>query len=289
MIPNPEKENMKSFIPRPEVFKIIEDMERRDMFPFIVGEAGSGKTTFVEYYAMIKQRPFLDISADVGLSARELLGSLQIRTTASGGTESFFNEGLFARMTQIDAVILIDEVTALDPAKTFLFHQILASRRFFSKDAKEEDGSEGKRYDLNPDCLICFAGNPPWYAGTQPLNLAFQDRLATVILDPLSQKDLMRLLTGKRGKEKFPNLTPKMVDSIIKMFFDVKNFIEKSEGKIRAIISNRGVEKIAALISDGYDPFNAVQLGFLNAVRSSNKKEADWKGLEDVIQLTFKK
>jgi len=257
--------DMADYVERPEYIKTMSDFYDLKSSLLLMGEAGSGKSTIAKYFALKKGLPFFSVSADSMMNIRELFGSLHIQ-----GATSFFVEGLFTYFTKIPSVILIDEVTALDPAKNFVFHQILAQRRFYVKDANET-------YDLHEDCFILFAGNPPnvKYTGLSKFNVAFADRMGTLIIDPLTQKQY-RVILNKMPQADF--------ETLMRYHYECQSMIKQAN--LRAEFSLRSLRRIAGLLALGYSWRKSIDLGFLNGIQPFDKKAYD--SLLVLTQSTFK-
>jgi len=246
-IPKTTDPDIATFINRVNYMKVLDDFYKLKLPVLLVGEAGVGKSVMAEYFAYKKGLPFFTISADALLGIRELFGSLQI----VGGT-SYFIEGLFVAFCLVPSIILIDEVTALDPAKNFVFHQILAQRKFYSKEAN-------KSYKLHDDAYIMFAGNPPSlkYTGLNKFNIAFADRMGAIIVEPLERKELNQIFEKQIPKDKLEKL------------FDYYDMVRKmiTEQRLRAEFSLRSLRRIVGLIKYGYEFREAINYGFLNNIK----------------------
>lgn len=287
-IPNPERDSdLRGFIPRPEYFSAIEMFYRARQNLLLIGEAGAGKSTIGKHFAHKNGFPYLAISADGLMGIKELFGLASISEATS-----YFVEGLFTTFTQIGwktievvnkdtgkkeykmvddetqpgAVILIDEVTALDPSKNFIFHQILAERKFFVRDAN-------KTYYVAPRVMIMFAGNPkdPRYPGVGKMNLAFADRMGTVILQPLGIDKIKEVL--KRDYEGL--LSKDDIEFIILYIAKMRDFIKSGEEPIPAELSLRSIRRIADFMAKGASKRTAVELGFLNTYIAHDKDTYD--------------
>ena len=286
-VPNKERDSdLQGFEDRPEYFNAINLFNKTGQNLMMIGEAGSGKSTIGKWYAYQRNFPYLAISADGLLGVKELFGLPSI----SEGT-SYFVEGLFTTFTQIGwkkvyetdpttgkvtyklvddpdqpgAIILIDEVTALDPSKNFIFHQILAERKFFVRDAN-------KTYYVAPRVMIMFAGNPkdPRYPGVGKMNLAFADRMGTILLEPLGIASIEKILRDeKKGFGKL--LKDEQFKFIISYVVKMRDFIKSGDEPLPAELSMRSIKRIASFMASGASRMQAVELGFLNTYVAHDK------------------
>jgi MoxR-like ATPase len=168
--------------------------------------------------------------------------------------------------TQPGAVILIDEVTALDPGKNFIFHQILAERKFFVRDAN-------KTYYVAPRVMIMFAGNPkdPRYPGVNKMNLAFADRLGSIYLDALSMAQVQEYITKAYGDV----LNADQIKFILDYVADMRDFIKSGSDPIGAELSMRSIKRMASFLAKGASYQDAVEYGFLNTYLAHDKEAYD--------------
>ena len=280
-VPREDEPEMQGFLERPDYIRKIQMFTNTGHNLLLIGEAGSGKSTIGRYYAMQKGFPYLAISADGLMGVRELFGLPQIT-----GATSYFVEGMFTTFTQIGhkfnpktgeyednpeepgAIILIDEVTALDPSKNFIFHQILAERRFFVRDAN-------KTYKVSPKCIFMFAGNPkdPRYPGVGKMNLAFADRMGTLILEPLLLSEIEKIVKDNYVKPKL--ITSADLEFIIMYVEKMQDFIRNSPEPLPSELSMRSIKRIASFLSQGATRTEAVELGFLNTYTAFDKDTYD--------------
>lgn len=267
-IPRDDDPDIEGYFERERYIKILEFCEKNRLFVLLIGEAGVGKSTLAKYYAWKKKKPFLAVSADSQLSVRELFGTIHLI-----GASSYFLEGVFLKMCQVPSVILIDEITAIDPSKNFLFHQILASREFFVKDYREK-GRIGKTFRLHPDCFIVFAGNPPnlRYIGVDKLNIAFLDRLCVVEVEHLDDNEI-KMALEKFLKLRGMSLKKETFDLIKSLNKEIRSLIIQKE--LRAQFTLRTMQKIALMIEGGWSVEDAVRIAFYDGVKNFDPDDAE--------------
>ncbi len=235
----------------------------------LVGEAGVGKTSIARYLAAKLGLPFLSVSCDVLLGFGELFGQVNI----TDGT-SHFVPGLFLHFIQKPSVILIDEFTALDPAKSFKLHQLLGDKEVLVKEANRGAGAV---YKVHPQCFIILAGNPPnsgRYNGTNKANVALIDRPDAVLeMTDLSDAELSAIIPAHGEKAK-----------LMRYYREAREVIVKNN--LRTTFSVRVAKRIVGALSLGLSVGDAVTDGFLNGVKLT-AGETGYKVLRDLANTIW--
>ena len=266
--PNLQRDtDLQGYLPRPAVLKALDMCFKLQHNLMLIGEAGSGKSTVGKYWAWLKSDrgqipfPYLAISADGLMSVNQLFGSTQIKD----GT-SYYVEGAFTAFTQMPSLILIDEVTALDPTKNFVFHQILAERKFFVKE-------ENHTFYLDPNCMVIFAGNPmnPRYPGVGKMNLAFGDRMATFVLEQMTIAEIRGLLKSYVDKKLVSQAD---LDKLMQYTDAVRGHI-KTTPAIKAEFSMRSIRRFMDFLSVQIPPRQAIELAFINTYTAFDRATYD--------------
>jgi MoxR-like ATPase len=249
-VPNDADPEIVGYKPRKEYLAALSSYLDRKLSVLMIGEAGTGKTSLARYYSYSAKLPFLEVSCDSLLGFRELLGQVNI----TDGT-SHFIEGLFTKFIQQPSVILLDEITALDPGKNFMLHQLLNSREFFIKEAER---GKGQTYRLHPECRVILACNPPnaKYPGTNRLNVALVDRPQVIWVDDLTLAEVKQITPDTKHK-----------DSLIRFYTDARSMIQKNS--LRTTFSVRALKKISHAVAAGTNINDALHHGFLNGVRAT--------------------
>lgn len=253
-VPSENDPEIVGYKPRKQYLKGLSTYLASSLPVLLIGEAGTGKTSLARYYAFENKSPFLEISCDSLLGFRELLGQVNI----TDGT-SHFIEGIFTKMIQQPSTILLDEITALDPGKNFMLHQLLQSREFFVKEANR---GEGKVYKLHPGVKLILACNPPTgkYPGTNRMNVALVDRPQVIWIEELSMSEVKEIIPAHAHKEK-----------LLLYYNDSRKVIQAHN--IRTTFSLRGIKKILASLNAGMTLNTALHDGFLNGARATGGEE----------------
>lgn len=235
----------------------------------LVGEAGVGKTSIARYLAAKLGLPFLSVSCDVLLGFGELFGQVNI----TDGT-SHFVPGLFLHFIQRPSIVLIDEFTALDPAKSFKLHQLLGDKEVLVKEANR---GEGQTFKVHKDCFIILAGNPPHsgrYNGTNKANVALIDRPDAVLeMSDLSDAELSAIIPEHAEKK-----------NIMRYYREAREVIAKNN--LRTTFSVRVAKRIVGALALGLGIKDAVSDGFLNGVKLT-AGDSGHKALRDLANTIW--
>ncbi len=184
--------------------------------PLLIGPKGSGKSTLAETLAAILYLPVSKIFGGVDLNVESLLGGktlvpdevgvdevteAKLRATAKkAGIEIGtileklrgsqlkvgFEPGLLLQAVIAGEMIVVDEVNMLCPEVTSLLHGLLDWQKVLSV-----PGYGIVQADPNFRLVSCMNFG---YAGTRPLNEAFQDRFRSVSVPHLPKEQLANLL-----------------------------------------------------------------------------------------------
>jgi len=249
------------------IYQTINTLLDLGLTPYLVGVAGTGKTSYAYYYGYKHQLPTLVVNCDVG-DLRSMLGNWILTTTQTNGmaTITKFDFGILTKMLQVPSVVLFDEVNALDPEYLFFLHELINNRRFLIKDAPGLG-----TFQVNPKCRILLASNPSTYLGTKPLNIALLSRVVVVEVPIFSVEELEKI---------FPQL-----NNELKTFY-VKINTAIIKDNLNTAFSIREVDQFLKVYNKTQDKKLAIEVAFLNKAIQSLEPEQipDIKGL---INLCF--
>jgi len=253
-IPKTDDPDILNYKPRPE-YKIMVDALEHGENVMLIGEAGTGKTSGVKFYASQAKLPFLHISCDNLLEFGEVLGYQGLK---NGNTH--FTEGALIKLAcENPAIVLFDEITMIDAGKNGRLNVFAENRKFF---VKEANGGAGRYYTLHPKTKIVFAGNPPTalYVGAGKLNIALISRTRVIWTPTFTPAELKRIFNGEPRS-----------DEVIKFYTEAKEAIETQ--KLRTTFSIRDVKKIFDALKRGYSIKDALTTSYLNAVKMTAGQE----------------
>jgi len=232
------EENFSEFIPEGDFFeregyKEIEVALNSGFSTYLVGVAGTGKTTFASWYAKKYNKPLLVINCDMG-GLRDLLGVWTIVTEEKAKGEQGellkFNFGLLAKFIVIPSVILFDEVNSLEPEELFFLHELLNNRRVFIKDAPNFPP-----INANPETKFILASNPSSYLGTKPLNIALLSRVVVFEVKPFTKEEIKQII-------------PEADEDILSCYAKVNNYL--IEHQVETVFSIREIQQYIKLYKE---------------------------------------
>lgn len=234
---------------------------------YLLGDAGSGKTTMAEQIAARAGLPFLRVCLDNSASVRDNIGRVQAR----GGT-MFFKAGILLTLLQQPSVILFDEVNAADASRLFFLHELLDARRFFIRDA-----GAGLIIDVHKNCQIIMASNPnnARYGGTNKLNAALVNRCAVVNVPRLDVESCA---------SSFDCGDSKLTESL-KKYYEESNKAIKNQS-LRVVFSLRNIKRIAAALRRGVCVADALAGGFYNSALLT-AGDAEREAMQNLASVIF--
>lgn len=132
----------------------------------LVGDAGTGKTSSAEHYAMLRNLPFLQFDCNSMLTLTDVEGGM-----IPVGDNWAWADSPLIQIIQRPSVLLLNESNRLTPRQQAMFFTLLAERAMTVK------GNGGKRITVHPDCLIITDFNDGvGYTGATNHDTAFRDR-----------------------------------------------------------------------------------------------------------------
>lgn len=238
-------------------------------YTVIVGETGTGKSFACELLARELKIPFTRTCFDIATPIRELLGALRL-VERDGATVTEFCKGVLlnALMNPDGGLILIDELNSADPAKSFLLHQILDTRKVYIKET-------GESQDVHPDVRIFATLNPSnkRYTGTLRMNLALVNRFDIIHANPFTNAELERIVPPFKYKKE-----------LLHFYHEVRRLIAEQSPPFE--FSVRNVMRITNLYKKGAGLKKAVEMGFLNQALCFGEK-SDYDACLQIAQTVF--
>jgi len=252
-----------AYIWQPEAIeKLAVAIEQGDKILF-TGPTGSGKSTLVEQYCALTQRPFVRINMTGDMETSAFFGQL---TVEDGAT--VWKDGLMTMGIRLGAITLVDEWELCPPEITMGLQWLLEDNGKLI--LKEKPG--GETVPMNPFARIVMGGNTLGqgdetgaHAGTNVQNTATIDRFQTVIkLDYLARRHEEKLL-----KKAIPTLTP----AIIKNMVQFANLVRTGyrQGNVSLTFSPRSLLNWGRKTVYWGDPVVALKMAFFDKIVDSEK------------------
>lgn len=166
---------------------------------FMEGEAGSGKTSGVIWYAAQRNLPIFIIPSNQALDLTQLLGGLY--PNAEGKLE--WVDGAITRLVRGGGILYADEVNTAHKSLSQYLMSLADDRRSITLMSHENEVIRA-----HENFLFVAGGNPLSYRYTQPMNEAWKDRFGIKVelgysreieSKLLASSDLLDLLYGMRS------------------------------------------------------------------------------------------
>jgi hypothetical protein len=127
-----------------------------------------------------------------------------------------------------------------------------------------------------------FAGNPPneKFIRAGKFNLAFQDRMACVRVDEFSRAEIVEILSNTKYK-----IDKSLMNTILDNYDVIKGAIKSQ--KLRAEYTMRSLKRIMLYIKAKYDPKEAIDMAFTNAVMTFD--EVAGKTVDGLVKKDIEK
>ncbi len=242
-----EELNLKNYIPEVnyierEFYGDIVQILEKELTPYLIGESGTGKTAFAEWYASKKKLPLLIVNCDYK-NLREMLGQYTLKNGLTGPITEF-SLGLLTHCLTNEAVVLFDEVNSLEGEYLFFLHEIINNKRVFIPEVNATFDLRGR---------VILASNPTGrvYYGTNPLNYALLSRVVLYEVPLWEEKELGKLIKD---------------EDIVKFFLEANRM--SKEQNLGVYVGIRELLQYQALVG-ALGKVKALEVAFLNKVKSS--------------------
>lgn len=254
-------------------------IENTSSATLLTGPASVGKSSLVQYYCAITNRPFFRFNYNGTMDASSLLGTM----SASNGSTTW-HDGLIAEAIKVPhAVVLNDEWTTC-PAEVMMAQQYLLEPNGKLLLPDKPGNATDKFIKPAEGVRFVFADNTKGngdptgkYVGTQPQNNATLDRIGTFIyVDFLNQPDEVAML-----KKRFPEATDKLMQATVQ----VANLCRTAynQGGLNVQLSSRVLVSwiTHSLLLSDYE--QALEIAYLNRFDS----DAERQTVEGFIKTVF--
>ena len=193
---------------------------------FAKGHTGVGKTELFRSLAFNSGNPFIILPCSADMETSNLLG---YNTVDSDGSVVFV-EGLLTTAVRYGAWVYFDEFNAMASDITSNLNPLLDGSRCLVLTE-----SKGARVPMHPEFRFLASGNPAThagYTGIKTQNLALVNRLKTVLIDYLGEKQETNILHYK-----FQSIPLAYVEQLVKIANGVRKLFK--QGDISAVLTTR--------------------------------------------------
>ncbi|MDO4491474.1 MAG: MoxR family ATPase [Lachnospiraceae bacterium] len=220
----------------------------------LTGAKATGKNVLSENLAYIFGRPMYNVSFHVNTSSAELIGTDTFRNN-----QVELRTGSIYQCAQYGGFGILDEINMAKNDAVSVLHATLDYRR--SIDVPGYD-----KIDLHPAAR--FIGTMNYgYAGTKELNEALVSRFMVIDM-PAQTEETLDFILGKM----LPGMKDRARHQWIGLFLDLQQKAENGEISTKAL-DLRGLMAAGKTISQGLDPFLAVEMGVINKCFDIFEKE----------------
>lgn len=238
-----------------------------DYSPLLVGEAGTGKDTLIEYVCSVTNRPAVRVNFGSDVRYEDLVG----RYTLNENEEIQWVDGTLTHAVRYGYVFIADEINAAPPESTMPLHQVTEEGDRAELLLREE----GEKIEPHPQFRFVATMNPPrgGYGGAKQLNDAFKSRFYTIEVDYLDAERETELLKSKVDTDE---ISTEEMETLCKMAARLRTQY-KREG-INTPVTTRELLKTCKL-SDIMSVRDAAKI-----VIGGHAKDEDEKQIHDVIE-----
>lgn len=270
------QEDGKEFVPKEH--KIIGNeheletiaLGARDNLPvLLIGDTGTGKTSFIRYLAHHTKNGFRRLNLNGSTTADELVGHYVIDDKEHGMR---WVDGVLLDAMKNGYWLLLDELNAGLPEVLFVLQSVLDDDKFLVVAEHE-----GEVITPHKDFRVFATMNPSLeYAGTRDLNKALLSRFPIVIQThyPDAVNEIAII------KSHVPSVNEKDASIMVRIAEDIRK--GKTNNSISFICSTRELINWAKLV-DAVGLKQAAELAVLNKC----ELDTDRKTLEDIFKMQF--
>lgn len=235
--------------------KTLEMSVNENLPLLLVGETGTGKTSFIRNMADERNIPLTRINLTGQTGVDEILGKWIVK-----GQTMEWIDGLLITAMKEGHFIVFDEINMALPEILSALHSLLDDDRFIV--LKEKDG---EKIECHERFRFFATMNPSEeYAGTKELNKAFYSRFPLVLDVGYSDKEV-EILMDRSG------ISEEDAKRLVLAAGDVRK--AKLMERISYTCSTRDLIYGAELIKKGFKPSEALQLAIFNKIEDKEQRE----------------
>lgn len=237
----------------------------------LIGETGTGKTSFIRHLAQLTNNSFRRLNLNGGTTNDEIKGHYVVDDKAKGMR---WIDGVLTEAMKMGYWLLLDEINACLPEITFTLHSLLDDDKML---VLEEH--EGEIIRPHENFRVFATMNPSMeYAGTKDLNKALLSRFPIVLQteypDPIHEIQII--------KSHIPNTSDADLALMVRVAEGIRQ--GKQSGSISFICSTRELINWANL-RQSMPMRESAQLAVLNKC----ELQTDKRTVEDIFKMHFGK
>lgn len=247
----------------------------------LVGDTGTGKTSLAEFFAAKLGRPFARIQFDEFMDDQKLIGSLEVRGTGDGASETYFNKSELVRAMAYPSVACMDEFSRGPSHVTMLANPILDRG---SVTVTTHDDSASSKVQAVDDFFICATDNTngtgddmDLYNSSNVLDEAIRNRFDLYERVPYPSESVEREIIKQFTQGKLD-------DDLVRQLAHFSAMCHKgyTDRKIRTAFSIRNLKAISELMLQGVSVKDAIRFNFYNRVSKSEQPD-----IAEVVRSIF--
>lgn len=231
---------------------------------FMVGPAGTGKTTLAYQFAQYCGAPLITFQGSEGVTYDNLIGCSDVKTDYGESSDSMSLETVHtaSSFTVIEGELLkayregyqivIDEANYLVPGVMSVINSMTDDTPTYP--------FKGKRVKRHPNFVLYLTSNPG-YEGTYLYNTATKSRGLTLVIDKLSEQEFTRRMYSRH-----PELSIEFYKSLYKLEGIVQEYADKwGESSAICIRHADALAKLVTVKPQTYEEFKfSFTLAYLN-------------------------
>lgn len=241
----------------------------------LLGPSGSGKTLAANIVSKVLKRPFFKIPTGQTQDPRATLIGNTFFNKEKG---TYFDQSLFVKAIQTEnAIILLDELSRAHPEAWNILMTVLdQDQRYLRLDEAELQPTIEVAKGVS---FIATANIGSEYTSTRILDRALRDRVKTIEMDILTEKEEIELLTML-----YPNLDKKTIKSISGIADETRKIMQTESPEISTLISTRMTVEIGKLLNDGFALMEVMEICVLPFYEMSGGESSERSFMIKLIQ-----